>query len=87
MVHDHTIRYVPPVDDREASVHEVIMTVYDALQQKGYHPINQLVGYLLSGDPAFIPRQNQARALVRKRERDEMIEELVRFYVAHARDK
>ncbi len=83
MTLDNTMKFVPQAEQQEASVREVILTVYDVLQQKGYHPVNQLVGYLLSGDPAFIPRQNQARTLIRKRERDEMIEELVRFYVQH----
>ncbi len=65
----------------ETSSKEVLLTVYDALQEKGYNPINQIVGYLLSGDPAFIPRHNNARSLIRKRERDELIEELVRSYL------
>jgi len=65
----------------ETSPNEVILTVFDALQDKGYNPINQIVGYLLSGDPAYIPRHNNARSLIRKRERDELIEELVRAYL------
>lgn len=55
-------------------------TVYNSLEEKGYNPINQIVGYLLSGDPAYIPRLNDARNLIRKHERDEIIEELVRAY-------
>ncbi|MBY7147239.1 IreB family regulatory phosphoprotein, partial [Levilactobacillus brevis] len=55
--------------------------VYQALEEKGYNPINQIVGYLLSGDPAYIPRINDARNLIRKHERDEIIEELVRVYL------
>ncbi|KRL10677.1 hypothetical protein FD38_GL002039 [Levilactobacillus zymae DSM 19395] len=62
-------------------VHETLVTVYRALEEKGYNPINQIVGYLLSGDPAYIPRINDARNLIRKHERDEIIEELVRFYL------
>ncbi|KAA2294769.1 IreB family regulatory phosphoprotein, partial [Clostridioides difficile] len=50
-----------------------------------YNPINQIVGYLISGDPAYIPRHNNARSLVRKKERDELIEELVRSYLANHR--
>nr|WP_216366333.1 IreB family regulatory phosphoprotein [Geobacillus sp. BMUD] len=65
----------------ETNVREVLLTVYDALQEKGYNPINQIVGYLLSGDPAYIPRHKDARALIRKIERDELIEELVKFYL------
>ena len=55
--------------------------VYSALKEKGYNPINQLVGYLLSGDPAYIPRHNNARALIRKLERDELLEELVKTFL------
>ncbi|WP_341779653.1 IreB family regulatory phosphoprotein [Levilactobacillus sp. HBUAS70063] len=62
-------------------VHDTLVTVYQALEEKGYNPINQIVGYLLSGDPAYIPRINDARNLIRKHERDEIIEELVRVYL------
>ena len=55
--------------------------VYNALEEKGYNPINQIVGYLLSGDPAYIPRHNDARNLILKHERDEIIEELVKSYL------
>lgn len=62
-------------------VHDTLVTVYQALEEKGYNPINQIVGYLLSGDPAYIPRINDARNLIRKHERDEIIEELVQVYL------
>jgi len=65
----------------EASAHEILQQVYAALQEKGYDPINQLVGYLMSGDPVYITSHNQARALIRKLERYELLEELVRFYL------
>ncbi|WP_461240334.1 IreB family regulatory phosphoprotein [Paucilactobacillus sp. N302-9] len=65
----------------QKDVHETLNTVYNALEEKGYNPINQIVGYLLSGDPAYIPRLNDARNLIRKHERDEIIEELVRAYL------
>lgn len=68
-------------DEIDISPKEVLLTVYNALQEKGYNPINQIVGYLLSGDPAYIPRHNNARSIIRKRERDELIEELVRSYL------
>ncbi len=55
--------------------------VYEALKEKGYNPINQIVGYLISGDPAYIPRHKNARAMIRKMERDEIIEELVKHYL------
>jgi uncharacterized protein (UPF0297 family) len=80
---DKTMKFDVIPEGVETSSKEVILTVYDALQEKGYNPINQIVGYLLSGDPAYIPRHNNARSMIRKRERDELIEELVRSYLAH----
>lgn len=68
-------------DNNQKDVRETLETVYDALEKKGYDPINQIVGYLLSGDPAYIPRLNDARNLIRRHERDEIIEELVRSYL------
>ena len=68
-------------DNNPENVHETLETVYKALEEKGYNPINQIVGYLISGDPAYIPRYNDARNLIRKHERDEIIEELVRNYL------
>ena len=68
-------------NSRQKDVKETLATVYNALEEKGYNPINQIVGYLLSGDPAYIPRLNDARNLIRKYERDEIIEELVRSYL------
>ena len=57
--------------------------VYHALEEKGYNPVNQIVGYLLSGDPTYITSHNNARSNIRRIERDELIEELVRSYVKH----
>ena len=65
----------------EEEVKQVMLHVHQALNDKGYNPINQIVGYLLSGDPAYIPRHEEARTLMRKLERDEIIEELVKFYI------
>ena len=65
---------------------EILMTVHDALSEKGYKPINQIVGYILSGDPSFITSHKSARSLIRKLERDEILEELVTFYVNHKED-
>ena len=67
--------------DRESEVHEIIETVYDALQIKGYDPISQFVGYILSDDPTYITSYNGARSLIAKVERDELLEELVKSYV------
>ena len=63
------------------NAHDILMSVYAALKEKGYDPINQIVGYLISGDPTYIPSHNNARYLIRQLERDELIEELVRSYV------
>jgi len=67
--------------DEDVSANDVLLTVYDALQEKGYNPINQIVGYLLSGDPAYITSYKNARSLIRKLDRDELLEELVRSYL------
>ncbi|KQY82556.1 MULTISPECIES: IreB family regulatory phosphoprotein [Paenibacillus] len=82
---DKTVKFNVKADEQEASSQEILLTVYDALVDKEYNPINQIVGYLISGDPAYIPRHNNARSLVRKKERDELIEELVRSYLANHR--
>ena len=74
-------------EQHEKNVKETLKTVYDALEEKWYNPINQIVGYLLSGDPAYIPRLNNARNLIREHERDEIIEELVRSYLASNGDQ
>ncbi|GAK48034.1 hypothetical protein LOSG293_170360 [Secundilactobacillus oryzae JCM 18671] len=73
-------------EKKPKDVHDTLETVYQALEEKGYNPINQIVGYLLSGDPAYIPRLNDARNLIRKHERDEIIEELVRVYLNDTKD-
>ena len=67
--------------DEDVSANDVLLAVYDALQEKGYNPINQIVGYLLSGDPAYITSYKNARSLIRKLDRDELLEELVRSYL------
>ena len=68
-------------NSRENATREILNTVYEALQEKGYDPINQLAGYILSGDPAYITSHNNARGMIRKLERDELVEELVRSYL------
>lgn len=78
---DQTMYYNFGDDSIEEDVKRIMKEVYNALQEKGYNPVNQIVGYLLSGDPAYIPRHNDARTLVRKLERDEIIEELVKSYM------
>lgn len=85
---DKTMQFNFPDESFQKNVNEVLLHVYTALQEKGYNPINQIVGYLLSGDPAYIPRHKDARNLIRKLERDEIIEELVKFYLHyHSNDQ
>ena len=63
------------------TVSEILSTVYDALKEKGYDPINQLVGYIISGDPTYITSYKNARYLIRRLERDEILEEIVGYYL------
>ena len=67
--------------DRENEVRDILFSVYEALKEKGYNPINQIVGYVLSGDPTYITSHMNARSIVRRLERDELLEEVVRFYL------
>lgn len=83
---DKTMRFSFPEEPFEHDITEVLLQVYEALQEKGYNPINQIVGYLLSGDPAYIPRHRDARNIIRKLERDEIIEELVKSYLKQHRE-
>ena len=66
---------------------DVLLTVYEALMEKGYNPINQLVGYFISGDPAYITSHKQARSLIRRIERDDLIEELLVNYLQNQEPK
>ena len=66
---------------KRIQVSEVIQWVYDALVEKGYNPVNQIVGYIMSGDPTYITSYNNARSLIMKVERDEILEELMKTYI------
>ena len=66
---------------KRISVSEVMLRVYQALVERGYNPVNQIVGYIMSGDPTYITSHNNARSLIMKVERDEILEELMRNYV------
>ncbi|GAA0457185.1 IreB family regulatory phosphoprotein [Alkalibacillus silvisoli] len=81
MTNDHTMKFQFSDDSQEQLVNEILHQVYNSLEEKGYNPINQIVGYLLSGDPAYIPRHNDARNLISQIERDEIIEEVVKTYL------
>ena len=78
---DKTMKFSFQDESMEQEVKQVMLKVYSSLEEKGYNPTNQIVGYLLSGDPAYIPRHQDARNLIRKLERDEILEELVKFYI------
>ncbi len=76
---DETVRFNLD-DSNKKEISETLKDVYVSLNEKGYNPINQIVGYVLSGDPT-VPRYNNARNQIRKYERDEIVEELVRYYL------
>ncbi|WP_459195415.1 IreB family regulatory phosphoprotein [Wukongibacter baidiensis] len=67
--------------DIDSEVKNILTSVYSSLKEKGYNPVNQIVGYLLSGDPTYITSHNNARNVIRKLERDELIEELLKKYL------
>ncbi len=67
--------------EKQEKAKEIIIQVYEALEKKGYNPVNQFVGYILSGDPSYITSHEGARSLIRKIERDEILEEMVKNYV------
>ena len=67
--------------DREQEMKDILLTVYAALREKGYDPVNQIVGYLLSEDPTYITNHRNARALIRRIDRDDLLQELVRNYL------
>ena len=68
-------------EDKEQQMKEILTEVYDALRPKGYNPINQIVGYILSEDPTYITTHNNARSLIRKIDRDELLQMLVKSYL------
>jgi uncharacterized protein (UPF0297 family) len=84
---DHTMKFNVKAEEEVNEARTVLQEVYEALKEKGYNPINQLVGYLLSGDPAFITSYKNARSTIRKLERDELLEELVRVYLYRELEK
>ncbi len=67
--------------DNEARVQEILDQVYRAMVEKGYNPVNQIVGYIMSGDPTYITSHNNARSMIMKVERDELVEELLKEYI------
>ncbi len=79
-MHDQTMEF-SVVKDNKKEIKQTLTIIYDALKEKGYHPINQIVGYILSEDPTYITTYNKARSLVRHIDRDELLQELVRSYL------
>lgn len=69
------------INEQEREIRQIILTVYNALKAKGYNPINQLVGYILSEDPTYITTHNNARNLIRKVDRDVLLQTLVKYYI------
>ena len=72
--------------DKVNEARDILFSVYTALKEKGYNPINQIVGYILSGDPTYITNHQSARSIIRRLERDELLEELVREYLGEPQD-
>ncbi|WP_311370253.1 IreB family regulatory phosphoprotein [Anaerococcus hydrogenalis] len=75
-----TMRFNPQ-DEKEVDIREVLTEVYKALEDKGYKPTNQIIGYLISGDPTYITGHNNARKLIRQIDRDTILEEILNYYI------
>lgn len=78
---EHTTKFDVKFKDGKIEARQLLLNVYASLKEKGYNPINQLVGYLLSGDPTYITSHNNARSMICQLERDELLEDLVREYL------
>lgn len=78
---DATRRFTPIEDEHGTDMREVLRAVYYSLEEKGYDPINQIVGYLLSEDPTYVTNHKNARGLIRKLDRDELMQELVKSFL------
>ena len=76
----NTIKFTVPSDEKE-NMHRTLRSVFDALNEKGYNPINQIVGYLLTEDPTYITNYNNARSMICKIDRDELLQDLVHSYL------
>ena len=77
---DNTIKFTVPSEE-EQNMRRILRSVYDALSEKGYNPINQIVGYLLTEDPTYITNYNGARSMICKLDRDDLLQELVQCYL------
>ena len=81
---DEFTRKFSIVKEKDAEIHRILAIVYQALEEKGYNPVNQIVGYILSEDPTYITNHNNARTLIRKIDRDELLQTLLRSYLQNA---
>ena len=81
MTDNTTIKFTVPSDDKD-TMRRTLRSVFDALSEKGYNPINQIVGYLLTEDPTYITNYNNARSMICKLDRDELMQQLVRDYLS-----
>ncbi|MEY8352872.1 IreB family regulatory phosphoprotein [Lachnospiraceae bacterium 54-53] len=77
----HNTQFFKSVQENKLDVSQVLEQVYIALTEKGYNPVNQMVGYIMSGDPTYITSHKNARSLIMKVERDEILEELMKVYI------
>ena len=77
----HNTQFFRTVQENKMDVSQVLEQVYQALTEKGYNPVNQIVGYIMSGDPTYITSHKNARSLIMKVERDEILEELLSVYI------
>ena len=77
----HNTQFFKTIQDNKMDVSQVLEQVYVALTEKGYNPVNQIVGYIMSGDPTYITSHKNARSLIMKVERDEILEELLSVYI------
>ncbi len=77
-------RFFTVQKEPELQVSDVLEIVYKALKEKGYNPVNQIVGYIMSGDPTYITSHNNARSLIMKVERDELVEEVLKTYIENS---
>ena len=80
MTDKSTLKFTVPSDDKD-NMRRVLRSVFDALREKGYNPVNQIVGYLLTEDPTYITNYNNARSMICKLDRDELLKELVQRYL------
>ncbi len=83
----HDTQFFQTVQENKMDVSQVLELVYNALSEKGYNPVNQIVGYVMSGDPTYITSHKSARSLIMKVERDDILELLLSYYIGHKIDR